>query len=236
VNEHYKEKIIREMQIRGWSPKTQRFYMDGLKYFIQYFKGRRPTEISLDDVKNYILVLKNHRGHGPVWINMQITSIVFFYKYVCKPSFDVRDIPKMKVPKRFPNVFSREEINAIINATSSIKERAILTMIYSAGLRVNELVNIKMRDIDSKEMLIHVTRAKGNKQRFVPLPVKTLRLLRVYVKTLKYKSEWLFPGALGTKLKTNDLCGIIFRRAKKSLALCERALAMHLGIALQVTT
>lgn len=236
MNQHYKDKIMREMQIRGWTPKTQKFYMDGLKYFTQYFKGRRPTEITLDDIKNYILVLKNHRGQGPVWINMQIFSIRFFYKYVCKPTFDVRDIPKMKVPKRFPNVFTREEINSIINSTRSIKERAILTMIYSAGLRVNELVNLKLVDIDSNEMLIHVTRAKGNKQRFVPLSVKTLKLLRVYIKTLKYKSEWLFQGLRGEKMKMNDNCGIIFRRAKKSLEFVVQELVTHLDTALLVTT
>ena len=171
--------------------------MDGLKYFIQHFKGRKPTSITLEEIKSYILHLRS-KGQGPVWINMQIFSIKFFYKYVCTPCFDVRDIPKMKVPKRFPKVFSREEVAQIISHTRSIKERAMLTLLYSAGLRVNELVNLKMVDIDSKQMLIHVTHAKGNKQRFVPLSVKALALLRMYVKTLKYKSEWLFPGGSAT--------------------------------------
>lgn len=230
MNEHYREKILREMQIRNWSPKTEKFYMDGLRYFIKHFKGRKPTTITLDEIKNYILVLRA-RGQGPVWINMQIYSIRFFYSKVCKPCFDVRDIPKMKVPKPFPKVFSRDEVNAIINATGSIKERAILTLLYSAGLRVNELVSLRIRDVDSKQMLIHVTRAKGNKQRFVPLSVKTLHLLRVYVKTLKYQSEWLFPGPKGTRLKTNDWCGMILRRAKKSLKFALRVLVMPFGIA-----
>lgn len=226
MNQHYKEIILREMKVRGWSPKTQKFYMDGLKSFIKYFQGRKPTSITLDEIKNYILHLQS-KGQGPVWINMQIFSIRFFYKYVCAAGFDIRDIPKMKVPKRFPKVFSREEIKKIIDATSTIKERAIISTLYSCGLRVQELVNLKVTDVDRSQMLIHVKYGKGPKQRFVPLSKRLLRVLDQYLRVRqRSKSEYLFPGQQGGKLMLPDWCGMILRKAKKSLGFEQLAVVM----------
>lgn len=159
MNEYYQEKILREMQIRGWSPKTQKFYMGGLSSFVKYFAGRKPTAITLDEIKNYMLYLQS-KGQGPVWINMQIFSIRFFYKYVCKPSFDVRDVPKMKVPKRFPKVFSRDEVKKIIDATSSMKERAILSgpsLHYSGNA-----IDLRSRDLNPTQIKHILSRLKSD--------------------------------------------------------------------------
>jgi site-specific recombinase XerD len=214
----YKERILREMQVKGWSLKTQSIYLSGLDYFMRHFKGRKPNDLSIDDIKIYCQALKN-RGCGPVWTNMQMYSIKFFYKHVVKPKFDIRDIPRLKVAKRFPKVLSRQEIKTIIAATRSIKEKAILSVLYSAGLRVNELVNLKIQDIDSKQMLIHVRCAKGNKQRYVPLSKNVLLILREYWQWNKRKSEYLFAGPSKRQFAHGNWIGMIFRRAKKSPAL-----------------
>lgn len=217
MNSTYKEKIETEMKIRGLSSETIECYMSCLSLFMRNFKGRKPKDISIGDVKRYTQTLSN-RGQSNRYINMQLSSIRFFYRHVCKPCFDPAEIPSLKEHKKLPNVFSQEEVRAILGALKNLKHRAMLSLLYATGMRINELVNLRVEDVDSKAMLIFIRCGKGSQQRYVPLSAKTLAILRQYWGTMKPNSKWLFSGFESNRISRADYVSAVFRLAKKSLA------------------
>ena len=217
MNSLYKEKIETEMKIRGLSKETIECYSSCLSLFMRNFKGRKPKDITLGDIKRYSQALSN-RGQSNRYINMQLSAIRFFYSHVCKPCFEIGEIPSLKEHKKLPMVFSQEEIKSILSALKNIKHRAMLTLLYSTGMRINELVNLRVEDVDSKAMLIFIRHGKGSQQRYVPLSAKALEILREYWRAVKPKSKWLFSGLESYRISRSDYVSTVFRLAKKSLA------------------
>lgn len=119
----YKEQIEREMKIRGLSDDTISLYCDNLKIFMRNFKGIKPSDVTLAAVKKFSEKLKN-QGQSHRYINMQLASVRFFYRHVCKANFDVGQIPRLKEHKKLPIVFSREEIKKVLDVTTNIKHKA----------------------------------------------------------------------------------------------------------------
>jgi len=149
------------------------------------------------------------------YINQAINSIKFYYEVVMGMPNRFYSIERPRKEHRLPKVVSKEEIVAIMNHTNNIKHRCIIGLLYSAGLRRSELLNLKLEDIDSKRMLIHVRTAKGNKDRYSLLSVKILKDLRQYYKEWTPKS-YLFEGPKATKYSSTSVENIIRRAAKKS--------------------
>lgn len=118
---------------------------------------------------------------------------MLYAKVINKPEVTL-NIPRPKKDKRLPDVLSKKEVGKILNAHSNIKHRAILCMAYSAGLRVSEVVRLRIEDIDSERMLIHVRQGKGRKDRYSLLAQVALKELRNYVRAFK-PEKWLFPGS-----------------------------------------
>ncbi|MCB0374679.1 MAG: tyrosine-type recombinase/integrase [Sinomicrobium sp.] len=146
----------------------------------------------------------------------QVTaSIRFLYQNILeKPVPDALNL-KMKKPQTLPVVLSKEEINRLIKVTSNLKHKTILLLIYSAGLRLGELLNLKIADIDSKRLNIHIVQAKGKKDRYVVLSEKVLNLLREYFR--KYKPvEYLIEGAKGGRYSDKSVQSIMKQSLKKA--------------------
>jgi site-specific recombinase XerD len=125
--------------------------------------------------------------------NQLISSIKFFYEQVLNQPTTIYELPRAQKPEQLPPVFDEAEVMAILNATENIKHKTMVALAYSGGLRVSEIVNLKITDIDSKRMVIYLRQAKGKKDRQVMLATKLLALLRLYYK--EYKPQlWLFEG------------------------------------------
>ncbi len=212
----YKEQIEREMKIRGLSDDTISLYCDNLKIFMRNFKGIKPSDVTLAAVKKFSEKLKN-QGQSHRYINMQLASVRFFYRHVCKANFDVGQIPRLKEHKKLPIVFSREEIKQVLDVTTNIKHKAMLATLYGTGMRINELVHLKVTDLNAKEGVIMIRHGKGNRQRLVPLSETLLNLLRQYWQQHKPDSVWVFPGLGKNKLVRVDYLSSLFRMAKKSV-------------------
>lgn len=181
------------MKVRRYSDNTTRSYIDGLKQFLRFYSHKAICEISNDDLltfnNEYIL------GHkfSASYQNQVINGVKLFFKIIELKTMRPELIYRPKSPKLLPNVLSKEEVKAILNAPSNIKHKAMLSLIYSCGLRRSELLNLKLTDIDSKRGLVIIRQSKGRKDRVAPLSDKILELLRTYFSAYK-PNYWLFEG------------------------------------------
>jgi site-specific recombinase XerD len=145
-----------------------------------------PTRLASEDFQNY---LNNYKFSSVSQQNQVINSIKFLYKEVLGKKYDKVSFKRPRSEKKLPKVIDSELIKSKLLKIENIKHKAILTLTYSVGLRVSEVVNLRIEDIDSKRMLIHIKNAKGRKDRIVPLSQTVLDLLRIYYK--KYKPIFL---------------------------------------------
>lgn len=185
------DKMKEELKLKGYSFKTIKSYMNQIAVF-KSFIGKPLSEATSDDTRRYALYLLNgEKSHS--YVNQALSSIKFLIGSVLKNAQDIKSIPRPQKQFRLPDVISEEEVFRIINALDNKKHKAILYLVYSAGLRVGEIVRLKVDDIDSSRMLIHVRQGKGDKDRYTVLSKAALTKLRDYYK--EYKPDlWLFPG------------------------------------------
>jgi site-specific recombinase XerD len=163
-----------------------------VKNFALHFH-RSPAELTDEEVREYLRYLIQEKKASQSAISQTYSALKFLYETTLKRDWNGFRIPRAKMEKRLPVVFSQQEIQAIFSATRNLKHRALLMTIYSAGLRVSEVVHLKVSDIDSQRMVIRVEQGKGAKDRYTLLAQRTLEVLRDYWRAYRPK-EWLFPG------------------------------------------
>ena len=196
LNKVQKEKITEFknwMQSKRYSTSTINTYSDSLQTFLRYYQAKTIEEITNDDliVFNNQYILANQLSASLQ--NQVVNAVKLFFRSVVNKQIDPELIHRPKTQKLLPNVLSKEEIKLILNALGNVKHKAMLSLIYSCGLRRSELLTLKLTDIDSKRHLIIIRQSKGKKDRIVPLSEKILALLREYY--IAYKPKlWLFEG------------------------------------------
>lgn len=184
--------MIRAMQVRGFSPRTHESYLAAVTGLARYFH-RSPAELDVRDVRRYFEYLAIERGLAPATCRLALNGIRFLYLEVLeRPSFDVA-IPVPKRPQRIPELLNRSEIARILGACRRPKHRMLLTLCYGCGLRLSELVAVRVRDIDGERARLRVEQGKGAKDRLLPLSATLLEQLRVYWREQR-PTHWLFPG------------------------------------------
>jgi integrase/recombinase XerD len=185
--------FISWMQSRRYSENTIGTYTDALKTFLKFYATKSVSEITNTDliVFNNVYILKNKLSTS--FQNQVVNSIKLFFKTVEMKVIETDAIHRPMREHKLPNVLSKEEIKIILNAHGNIKHKAMLSLIYSCGLRRGELLSLKLEDIDSNRGLIKIKQGKGKKDRVVPLSEKVLILLRDYYVAYKPKN-WLFEG------------------------------------------
>lgn len=198
--ERYAQKLI---ELR-YSPKTIRTYSSLLEELINYYPTCEIDRIDESMIIAFCRYLVTDRKVSASYQNLAINAIKFYYERVLGGQRRFYALERPLKEKALPIVLSTQEVTAILKATGNLKHRAILTVIYSAGLRISELVNLKIKDIDSNRMQIRVAQSKGKKDRYTLLSVKTLILLRTYFKAYK-PVEWLFTGVDGGAYSTRSI-------------------------------
>lgn len=186
------EDLRKELLSRKYSYKTVKVYI----YYnrdLLIFADKSSSDINDDDIKNYLLYLVEEKQSATSTLNQAINALKFYYGIVLKKRF-VYEVKRPRKDRKLPVVLSKEEITKILSSVDNIKHKAILILIYSAGLRVGEVVKLKPEDIDSKRMLIHIKGSKGRKDRYTMLAEKALEILRRYWQ--EYRAQkWLFEGS-----------------------------------------
>ncbi|HEY6257813.1 MAG TPA: tyrosine-type recombinase/integrase [Xanthobacteraceae bacterium] len=186
-----RRRMIEDMMIRKFAPKTQHDYVQRVKNFAA-FLGRSPDTATFEDVRRYQLRLAAS-DVGVASLNQTVSTLRFFFRVTLKRHAIVEHTHFIREPRKLPVVLSPEEVARLLDAAPGLKYKAALSVAYGAGLRANEVILLKVCDIDSKRMLIRVEQGKGRKDRYVMLSPHLLNLLRAWWKAT-HPQGWLFPG------------------------------------------
>ncbi len=204
--------LEKELLRRKYSPKTVKAYLYYNKELLR-FAGKNPSELENKDVKEYLFHLVSEKEAAASTLNIAINALKFYYGKVLKKRF-IYEVVRPKKDRRLPVVLNEEEISSILSSTNNIKHKLILMLIYSAGLRVSEVVSLKSEDIDEERKLIYIRRAKGRKDRYTILSDVALRMMKIYINEYG-QSKWLFPGSDREKHITTRTVEKIFSDACK---------------------
>jgi site-specific recombinase XerD len=210
-----REKMIEDMQLKGLTEATQEVYVTNVKLYALYYK-QSPDKLTEEHLREYFLYLRNETKYSTSTTSQKMCALKFFYQHTLKKDWAILNFAKIKRDKKLPIVLGKEEVFKIIDVTTNLKHKALLSTIYSAGLRISEAVNLRIEDIDSTRMLIRVVQSKHHKDRYTLLANKTLELLREYY--IKYRPKhWLFPGQKqGCPILTRSGLFLFHKYLKKS--------------------
>jgi site-specific recombinase XerD len=186
-----RRRMIEDMTIRKLAPKTQASYIRAVRNFT-IFLGRSPDQASAEDLRHYQLHLASSGVTVPSQ-NATVTALRFFFTVTLARGEVTDRMPFVREPRKLPVVLSPEEVARFLQAAPGLKYRAALSVAYGAGLRANEVISLKIGDIDSTGMVIRVEQGKGDKDRYVMLSGHLLELLRAYWKAARPQG-WFFPG------------------------------------------
>ncbi|MEP7308279.1 MAG: site-specific integrase [Acidobacteriota bacterium] len=187
-----RQRMVEDMQIRNLSRQTQVSYLGHVARFARYFH-QSPEQLGADDVRRYQLHLINDKHLAPTSVVGTVAALRFLYQVTLKQAWAVDAIIPPKRPQTLPIVLSPEEVVRFLGAINDLKHRAILTTCYAAGLRLSEVLHLKVADIDSQRMVIHVVEGKGQRDRYVMLSPTLLLTLRAWWRATG-PGSWLFPG------------------------------------------
>jgi site-specific recombinase XerD len=190
--------MVEELQRRNYSRETIRGYIIAVKQFAEYF-GKPPDRLGATHVQRFQWYLLQERKLASSTVEIRMAALRFFFKKMLKRRdihFD--DLPFPKTPLKLPTVLSPEEVGRMIDGTTNLMHRTILMVLYATGVRRTELSLLKVTDIDSKRMMVHIRQGKGSRDRDIPLSPKLLEALREYWRCQKPKI-YLFPSTPGKR-------------------------------------
>ncbi|MTK13383.1 MAG: tyrosine-type recombinase/integrase [Clostridiaceae bacterium] len=216
-----RNKMKMYMELKGYSPITTKYYITHISNFAKFY-NKSPHLLGEKEICGYLYycITEKHLTEGSV--GAIYNALKIFYTKVLMQTWDVNKIPRIKERRRLPIALSPEEIKSIFNAVENIKHKAILMTIYSGGLRVSEVCNLKIAYIDSKNMQIFIRQGKGKRDRYTLLSEANLQILREYWKKYKPK-EFLFSGRCRTDAITPRSVQKIFEKARKKAGITKNA-------------
>ncbi|MDG2450981.1 MAG: tyrosine-type recombinase/integrase [Saprospiraceae bacterium] len=207
--------VEKKIILKGYSGHTRKSYKSELISFLTHHRGQEIESISKEQIESYVYHLITKYKISESRQNLAINAIKFYYEQVLGKDRTYYDIQRPKKSKTLPNVLSQQEVIRLLKVPTNIKHKAILTVIYSAGLRLNEVIQLRVEDIHSDEGFIFIKGAKGKKDRKTILSEHLLKLLRQYY--LKHKpAYWMFEGANGEQYSPTSISKIFRRAAKQS--------------------
>ena len=189
---YLRKRMIEDLQLRGMSDRTIGMYTRSVRQLAEHYH-KSPDKITEEELRQYFLYNKNVRKWSRTASTISLCGIKFFFTYTLQRDWTTIELVRPAPEKKLPTILSNEEVHRILNLIKMKRHQICLYIIYSCGLRLQEGTHLKVPDIDSKRRLIHVHHGKGAKDRYVPLPERTLILLREQWKTHS-NPVWLFPS------------------------------------------
>jgi integrase len=187
-----RQRMLEDMHLRGLSPKTQRCYIHAVQQVAQYY-GKSPALITEDELRRYFLYLSTEKRVSPSTLTIALCAIKFLFERTLQRPWPTFELIRPPQRRPLPAVLSLDEVQRLLASLRLPRYRACLTTIYAAGLRLGEGVNLRVSQIDSARMVIHIQNGKGGKDRYVPLSPPLLSLLRSHWLTHRHPT-WLFPA------------------------------------------
>jgi integrase/recombinase XerD len=207
--------IEQKLKLRGYSENTQRTYLNQFKEFLLFFKDTHPIDLTEVEIRNYLLYLIEQRKLSKSAQNQAINSIKFFYEKVLMQERKLYHLERPMKDKRLPEVLSQEEVMNVFEALDNLKHKTMLMLIYSAGLRRSEMLNLRIGDVDFNRSIVFIRGGKGHKDRQTVLSQNLIPLLQQYLNEFA-PGFWLFEGPKGERYSASSLQQIFKRAAKKA--------------------
>ncbi|MCA9747683.1 MAG: site-specific integrase [Romboutsia sp.] len=209
------EKFYEKLRIENYSEQTIRNYLSALKLFLEYINKFRLKDVTDKEIQNYLYYCATEKKYSYSSMKQVIATISYLYKKIfSKPIPEALNI-ELRKPHTLPIVLSVKEISKILYVTQNLKHKTVLLLIYSGGLRLAELINLRVEDVDSVAMKIHVRQGKGKKDRYIMLSENVLKLLREYYKVYRPK-EFIIEGLKGGKYSSQSVQSLFKAAIKKS--------------------
>jgi site-specific recombinase XerD len=186
--------MLEELQRRNYSQTTVSGYLKIVAAFAEHFH-RPPDQLGPEQIRAYQVYLFNEKKLNARTVGHHTAALRFFFCKTLKRAYPVEEVPYPKASRRLPIILTQEEAVRLIDSASNLFHRAMLMTVYSTGMRRAEMCRLKVADIDSDRMLVHIRHGKGDRDRDVPLSPKLLETLREYWRWMKPKT-YLFPGTV----------------------------------------
>jgi integrase/recombinase XerD len=195
VNAHILPAIEQHLKLKAYSPSTIKTYLGEMTQFVGLLNNIPADELGVEHLKRYLVYCLEKLKLSENTLHSRINAMKFYYEQILKKEKFFWEIPRPKKPMLLPKLLNEDELRRLFNALSNKKHKAMLFTAYSAGLRVSEIVDLKISDIDSGRMQIFISRAKGKKDRYVNLSPVLLDILRKYIKDYRPKPKvYLFES------------------------------------------
>jgi integrase/recombinase XerD len=188
-----RQRMIEDMQLRGLSPHTQRAYLQAIQRLALHYH-KPPDQISDEELRRYFLYLRNEKHVARSTATQALCAIKFFFEHTLRQPWPSLELLRPRPAHKLPVVLSIDEVWHILAQLQLPAYRVCLSTIYTCGLRLHEGAHLRVAEIDSARMQLHIQASKGNKDRYIPLPPRTLTLLRAQWATHR-NPLWLFPAA-----------------------------------------
>jgi integrase/recombinase XerD len=208
-----RQRMLEDLQIRHYSPITIRVYLKAVAEFARHFKTS-PDRLRAEDIRQYQLFLIKEKKASQSTLVQTVCALRFLYTHTLNRKVSIERIPFPRREKKLPLILSREEVKTLLEAPKNLRHRTLLALLYGSGLRVSELIQLRVSDIDSARKVVHVRHGKGGKDRQTLLPAKLLELLRCYWRSHR-PSNWLFPSADSTRPISPKAVFLACRQAAK---------------------
>jgi len=203
------------LTLKNYSPRTIKTYTNWFVLFLRAFPDHKPSTITKQEILSFLLERRNNQSLSATSQNQLINAIKFFFENVLKRPKELYELPRAQKPFHLPTVFAENEVKNILLAVENIKHKSMLCLAYAGGLRVSEITNLRLSDIDSQRMVITLRAAKGKKDRQVMLSETLLAFLREYYKQYTPK-QWLFEGTGGKQYSTRSIQKVLERAKQKA--------------------
>ncbi|BDD12581.1 integrase (plasmid) [Fulvitalea axinellae] len=216
LREHYRpcpEEMKEKLRVKRYSESTVRTYTSMFSEFLSYHYAHSPEEITADQIKAYMRHLVAEREVSESYQNQMINAIKFFYEKVLGGQRRTYFVERPRSGRNLPTVLSQTEMSALLKGIPNVKHKTIVTVIYSCGLRISELISMKVSDIDYGSRRILLKQAKGKKDRYVPLAERTELMVRAYLKRYN-PEEYLFEGPSGGQYSPSSVRKFLKRYSK----------------------
>jgi len=187
-----RQRMLEDLQIRNYAPSTVECYIRSVAEFAKHFK-KSPEHLGPEEIRSWQLYLIREKQVSQSTYIQAICGLRFLYRNTLSRKIDIERIPLPRYEKKLPVILSKEEVKALLEAPKNLGHRAILATLYGTGVRVSEVTNLKVADLDCDRKIICVRRGKGHKDRQIMLAEPLREVLAAY-QVWKRPAEWLFPG------------------------------------------
>ncbi|PIE50570.1 MAG: integrase [Flavobacteriales bacterium] len=209
------ENFIHTLQLKAYSENTIRLYVNEFSQLLILLKNTSVDTLTPEKLKDYFLYCLEKNKAKEATMNSKINAIKFYFEQVLHQEKMFFNIPRPKKPLQLPKMLTKKEVIKLLKVTQNPKHLLILQLCYGMGLRVSEIVNLKVEHIDSENMRVLIKAAKGKKDRYTNLPLSVLEPMRIYYKKFRPK-KWLFEGQYGGQYSVRSVQNVFKNAMKKA--------------------